>query len=149
MGFVVASFRRNTAPTPKRCTVSVSSSPSSRLRAALGLILSSCRKIFCNASWPRRSCQRLVDEDENLRVYRLAWLAALLSLIRPAQINLDLLTRIDREEISRIAETFIRVPDGPQRKIVGQFFLLSIRLEEIGKTGRMPKKPISDKTRTA
>ena len=93
--------------------------------------------------------QRLVGQDENLRVYRLAWLAALLSLIRPAQINLDLLTRIDREEISRIAETFIRVPDGPQRKIVGQFFLLSIRLEEIGKTGRMPKKPISDKTRTA
>jgi len=41
MGLVVASFRRNTAPTPKRCTVSVSSRPSSRLRAALGLILSS------------------------------------------------------------------------------------------------------------
>src|SRR5882762_10485270 len=55
MGFVVASFRRNTAPTPKRCTVSVSSSPSSRLRAALGLILSSCRKIFCNASFPPHS----------------------------------------------------------------------------------------------
>ena len=41
---MVASFQRNTAPIPKRCTVSVSSSPSSRLRAALGLILSSCRK---------------------------------------------------------------------------------------------------------
>src|SRR6267142_2427643 len=49
IGLVVASFRRNTAPTPKRCTVSVSSRPSSRLRAALGLIISSCRKIFCNA----------------------------------------------------------------------------------------------------
>ena len=93
--------------------------------------------------------QRLVSEEENLRAYRLAWLAALLSLIRPTEINLDPLTRIDREQISRIAETFIRVPDGPQRKIVGQFFVLSIRLEEIGKTGRVPEKPISDKTRTA
>ena len=36
IGLVVASFRRNTAPIPKRCTVSVSSSPSSRLWAALG-----------------------------------------------------------------------------------------------------------------
>ena len=104
----------------------------------------------------RRACsdqlfvpQRLVREEENLRTYRLAWLAALLSLIRPTQISLDLLTRIDREQISRIAETLIHVPDGPQRKIVGQFFALSVRLEEIGKTGRVPKKPISDKTRTA
>jgi hypothetical protein len=72
-----------------------------------------------------------------------------LSLIRPTQISLDLLTRTDREEFSRIAETFIHVPDGPQRKIVGQFFALSVRLEEIGKTGRVPKKPISGKTRTA
>lgn len=93
--------------------------------------------------------QRLVDEEANLRAYRLAWLAGLLSLIRPTEINLDSLTRIDREQISRIAETFIRVPDGPQRKIVGQFFALSVRLEEIGKTGRVPKKPISDKTRNA
>jgi len=93
--------------------------------------------------------QRLVTEEESLRAYRLAWLAALLSLIRPAQISLDLLTRTDREEVSRIAETFVRLPDGPQRKIVGQFFLLSIRVEEMGKTGRVPKKPISDKTRTA
>ena len=93
--------------------------------------------------------QRLVTEEENLRAYRLAWLAALLSLIRPTEINLDPLTRIDREQISRIAETFIRVPDGPQRKIVGQFFALPVRLEEIGKTGRVPKKPISDRTRTA
>src|SRR5215468_180530 len=46
MGLVVASFRRNTAPTPKQCTVSVSSSPSSRLLAALGLIRSSWRKDF-------------------------------------------------------------------------------------------------------
>ena len=36
IGLVVISFPRNTAPTPKRCTVSVSSGPSSRLRAALG-----------------------------------------------------------------------------------------------------------------
>jgi hypothetical protein len=93
--------------------------------------------------------QRLVTEEENLRAYRLAWLAALLFLIRPTEINLDPLTRIDREQIFRIAETFIRVPDGPQRKIVGQFFGLSIRLEEIGKTGRVPEKPISGKTRTA
>src|ERR1700747_1500272 len=50
IGLVVASFRRNTAPIPKRCTVRVSSSPSSRLRAAVGLIRSNCRKIFCNAS---------------------------------------------------------------------------------------------------
>src|SRR5260370_22449627 len=41
---------RENESVPKRCTVSVSSSPSCRLRAALGLILSSCRKIFCNAS---------------------------------------------------------------------------------------------------
>jgi len=93
--------------------------------------------------------QRLVSEGENLRTYRLAWLAALLSLIRPTQISFDLLTRTDREQISRIANTFIRVPEGPQRKIVGQFFALSVRLEEIGKTGRVLKKPISDKTRTA
>jgi hypothetical protein len=93
--------------------------------------------------------QRLAGEEENLRAYRLAWLAALLSLIRPTEIDLDPLTRIDREQISRISETFIRVPDGPQRKIVGQFFALPVRLEEIGKTGRVPKKPISDKTRTA
>jgi hypothetical protein len=93
--------------------------------------------------------QRLVREEENLRAYRLAWLAALLSLIRPTEINLDPLTRIDREQISRIAETFIRVPDGPQRKIVGQLFALPVRLEEIGKTGRVPKRPISDKTRIA
>src|SRR6266403_3547465 len=46
IGLVVASFRRNTAPTPKRCTVSVSSKPSSKHRAAVGLIRSSCRKIF-------------------------------------------------------------------------------------------------------
>jgi hypothetical protein len=72
-----------------------------------------------------------------------------LSLIRPTEINLDLLTRIDREQISRIAETFVRLPDGPQRKIVRQFFAFPVRLEEIGKTGRVPKKPISDKTRTA
>jgi hypothetical protein len=104
----------------------------------------------------RRACadqlfvpQRLVSEEENLRTYRLAWVAALLSLIRPTQISLDLLTRTDREEFSRIAETFIHVPDGPQRKIVGQFFASSVRLEEIGKTGRVPKKPISDKTRIA
>jgi hypothetical protein len=93
--------------------------------------------------------QRLVSVEENLRTYRLAWLAVLLSLIRPTQISLDLLTRTDREEFSRIAETFIHMPDGPQRKIVGQFFALSVRLEEIGKTGRVPKKPISDRTRTA
>ena len=93
--------------------------------------------------------QRLVGEEANLRCYRLAWLAALLSLIRPTEIKLDSLTRIDREQISRIAETFIRVPDGPQRKIVAQFFALPVRLEEIGKTGRVPEKPISDKTRTA
>jgi hypothetical protein len=47
---VVVSFRRNTAPTPKRCTVSVSSSPSSRLRAALGLILH--RWDFPCCAWP-------------------------------------------------------------------------------------------------
>jgi len=92
---------------------------------------------------------RFVGAEENLRAYRLAWLAGLFSLIRPTEINLDSLTRIDSEQISRIAETFIRVPDGPQRKIVGQFFALPVRLEEIGKTGRGPKKPISDKTRTA
>jgi hypothetical protein len=93
--------------------------------------------------------QRFVSEEENLQTYRLAWLAALLSLIRPTQISLDLLTRTDREQISRIAETFIHVPDGPQRKIIGQSFALSVRLEEIGKTGKVPKKPISDKTRIA
>jgi hypothetical protein len=91
----------------------------------------------------------LVGEEENLRAYRLAWLAWLLSLIRPTEISLDSLTRIDREQISRIAETFMRVPDGPQRRIVGQFFASPVRLEEIAKTGRVPKKPISDKTRTA
>jgi hypothetical protein len=37
---MVASFRRNTALIPKRWTVDVSSSPPSRLRAALGLIFS-------------------------------------------------------------------------------------------------------------
>jgi hypothetical protein len=93
--------------------------------------------------------QRLVAEEKKLRAYQLAWLAALLSLIRPDEINLDLLTRTDREQISRIAETFIRVPDGPQRKIVRQFFASPIRLEEIGKTGRVPDKPISEKTRSA
>jgi hypothetical protein len=51
-----ASFRRNTPPIPKRCTVSVSSSPSSRLPAALGLIRSSCRKISATLLWPLRSC---------------------------------------------------------------------------------------------
>src|ERR1700730_3145536 len=39
---VVTRVRRNNAPTPNRCTVNVSS----RLRAALGLITSSCRTIF-------------------------------------------------------------------------------------------------------
>jgi hypothetical protein len=92
---------------------------------------------------------RLVPEDEKLRAYRLAWLAELLSLIRHTEINLDLLNRIDREQISRIAETFIHVADGPRRKIVRQFFALSVRLEEIGKTGRVLKRPISDKTRMA
>ena len=43
---VVTRVRRNNAPTPNRCTVNVSSSSSSRLRAALGLITSSCRAIF-------------------------------------------------------------------------------------------------------
>ena len=47
---VVASFRRNTAPIPKRCTVSVSSKPSSKLRAAVGLIRSNCWRIFSNAA---------------------------------------------------------------------------------------------------
>jgi hypothetical protein len=93
--------------------------------------------------------QRLISEDDNRRAYRLAWFASLLSLIRPTQINLDLLTRIDREEISRIVETFIRLPNGPQKRVVRQLFALSIRLEEIGKTGRVPEKPISGKTRTA
>lgn len=93
--------------------------------------------------------QRLVSEEENLRTYRLTWVAALLTLIRPTQISLDLLTRTDREEFSRTAETFIHVPNGPQRKIIGQFFESSVRLEEIGKTGRVPKKPISDRTRIA
>jgi hypothetical protein len=93
--------------------------------------------------------QRLVAKEEKLRAYRLAWLAALLSLIRPNEINPDLLTRTDREQISRVAETFIRVPDGPRRKIVRQFFASPIRLEEIGKMGRVPQKPISDKTRSA
>jgi len=93
--------------------------------------------------------QRLVGVDDNRRAYRLAWFAALLSLIRPNQITLDLLTRIDREEISRIIETFIRLPNGPQKRVVRQLFALSIRLEEIGKTGRVPEKPISGKTRTA
>jgi len=93
--------------------------------------------------------QRLVGDDDNRRAYRLAWFAALLSLIRSTQISLDLLTRIDREEISRIVETFIRLPNGPQKRIVRQLFALSIRLEEIGKTGRVPEKPVSGKTRTA
>jgi len=93
--------------------------------------------------------QRLVAEDDNRRAYRLAWFAALLSLIRSTQINLDLLTRIDREEISRIVETFIRLPNGPQKRVVRQLFALSVRLEEIGKTGRVPEKPISGKTLTA
>jgi hypothetical protein len=93
--------------------------------------------------------QRLVAKEEKLRAYRFAWLAALLSLIRTNEINLDLLTRIDREQISRIAETFIRLPDGPQRRIIRQLFALSIRLEEIGKMGKVPEKPISEKTRSA
>jgi hypothetical protein len=93
--------------------------------------------------------QRLLTDEEKLRDYRLTWLAAFLSLVRPGQIRLDLLTRTDREEISRIAETFVRVPDGPRRKMVAQLFFRSMRLEEIGKTGRIPEKPISDKTRTA
>jgi len=115
------------------------------------IILASLSEDACRLACADRlfEPQRFVREDENLRAYRLAWLAALLSLIRPTEINLDLLTRIDREQIFRIAETFIRVPDGPQRKIVRQFFALSVRLEEIGKTGRVLKKPISDKTRTA
>jgi len=93
--------------------------------------------------------QRLVTDKENLRAYRLAWLAALLSMIRPSQIHLDLLTRVDREEISRISETFIRLPDGPRNRIIRQLFSVSFRLEEIGKVGRVPEKPISSKTRTA
>ena len=92
---------------------------------------------------------RFLTDGEKLRDYRLAWLAAFLSLVRPSQIPLDSLTRIDRQEISRIAETFVRVPDGPRRIIVTQLFYRFMRLEEIGKTGRIPKKPISDKTRTA
>jgi hypothetical protein len=95
------------------------------------------------------SPQRHSGSDDNRRAYRLAWFAALLSLIRPIEINLNLLTRIDREEISRIVETFIRLPDGPQKRVVRQLFALSIRLEEIGKTGRVPEKPISGNTRTA
>jgi hypothetical protein len=43
---VVTRVRRNNAPTPNRCTVNVSSSSSSRLRAALGLITSSCPTIL-------------------------------------------------------------------------------------------------------
>jgi hypothetical protein len=93
--------------------------------------------------------QRFLTDEEKLRDYRLAWLAAFLSLVRPGQIRLDLLTRTDCEEISRIAATFVRVPDGPRRKMVAQLFFRSMRLEEIGKTGRIPEKPISDKTRTA
>ena len=92
---------------------------------------------------------RNVSEQENLRAYRVEWLAALLYLIRPNQINFGFVGRIDREEISRITETFNRVPEGPQKKIIRQLFVSSIKLEEIGKTGRVPAKPISGKTRTA
>src|ERR1700741_2814152 len=46
IGLVVASFRRNTAPVPKRCTVSVFSNHSPRRRAALGLILFQLPKDF-------------------------------------------------------------------------------------------------------
>jgi hypothetical protein len=46
IGFVVARVRRNNAPTPNRCSVNVSSSSSSRLRAALGLITSSCHEFL-------------------------------------------------------------------------------------------------------
>jgi len=60
--------------------------------------------------------QRSVSEAENFRAYRLEWLAALLSLIRPTQIDPDLLTRIERQELSRIAETLCRLPEGPQKK---------------------------------
>lgn len=50
MGLVVAKLRRSSGPTPSRCIVSVPSSPSSRLRAALGLMRSSCRKSFSNSA---------------------------------------------------------------------------------------------------
>ena len=43
IGLAVPGFRRNTAPIPKRCTVSVFFQPF--------LMGSRCRKIFCNASW--------------------------------------------------------------------------------------------------
>jgi hypothetical protein len=92
--------------------------------------------------------QRNVSEAENFRAYRLEWLRNIV-VPNPTQIDPDLLTRIDRQEFSRIAETLCRLPEGPQKRIVRQYFALSIRLEEMGRTGRVPEKPISSKTRTA
>ena len=61
MGLLEANVCRSSEPTPSRCTVRVSSSPSSRLRAALGLIRSSCRKILpssalASALWSSGRC---------------------------------------------------------------------------------------------
>ncbi|MGI0013537.1 MAG: hypothetical protein ACREBU_08875 [Nitrososphaera sp.] len=87
--------------------------------------------------------------EERRKQYRMEWLASLLAFIRPNEINPNMLSGTDGREISRIAETFVRLPDGPQRKIIRQLFPSTIALEEIGKSGRLPARPISDKTRQA
>ncbi len=104
--------------------------------------LKSCKE-YLFPRWPER------PGEENRKQYRMEWLASLLTLIRPNEINANALSRIDRQEISRIAETFVRLPDGPQKKIIRQLCSPSIALEETAKSGRLPARPISDKTRRA
>ncbi|MGH7773601.1 MAG: hypothetical protein ACREQA_15360 [Candidatus Binatia bacterium] len=104
--------------------------------------LKSCKEYL----FPRGSEQ---SGEEKRKQYRMEWLASLLGFIRPSEVNPSMLSRIDRREISRIAETFVRLPIGPQKKIIRQLLSRGVALEQVGKTGRIPARPISDKTRQA
>jgi len=87
------------------------------------------------------------DDDENFRQYQVHWLASMLADIRVGMLDPNRLSATDWEQLSRIVETFLRVPESPQRKIIRQFFSLRIPLREIAKTGKVGPAVHSDATR--
>jgi len=89
------------------------------------------------------------DEAADFRQYQVQWLASMLADFRVRGFDPEHLSATDWEELSRIVETFLGLPAGPQRNIIRQLLDVRIRLGEIAKTGKLPPAIHSDVTRDA